>query len=1689
MRSSLLAIGMGLFIQIAVSLSGNAQGFRNEWINYALTYQKFKIGQSGLYRITQSSLTAMGWGQVPAEQFVLWRNGQQVPLFTSVAAGPLPASGFIEFWGEANDGKADQSLFRVADHQLNDTWSLFTDSASFFLTVDPSATPQRLVSQPNSIPAGLTPVPYFIFRTGIAYRERLNEGLAQLAGSYLYSSAFDQGEGWTSGDLAGGQTRTETFSNLFSFNEAGAPVPRLVVHAAGNAPNNRTVEIRAGGSQVQSQALIQFGYAKWNISLASDALSSGSLPVAISNLQTVGTDRMVLAKIELQYARRFHFGGADRFLFYLPASPTTQYLEIDGVNHGGVAPILYDLSNGQRYQTLLDAQGQVRVLLQPATVERKLLLISPTAAQQVNSFAQRQFIDYTQPLQQGDYLIISHRALERTAAGVSVLDAYKQFRSSAAGGTYKANIYFIDQLEDQFAYGIKKHPESIRNFIRFAHARFSAPVRSVFLIGKGVTYPLDRALESNPDLDKLSFIPTFGAPASDVLLTVEPGLSLQPRVAIGRLSVINAEEIAIYLAKVMQTESVLNNSSLPAAQREWTKNVVHIVGVGDEALGNIITSSMNRFATILRDTLYGATVHDFSKLSPAPVAQLSATRMYELFEQGIGMMTYFGHSTANTLEYNLDEPQGYNNQGKYPFYIMLGCRAGNLFNFNTTRLIEKETISEKFILADQRGGIATIASTSLGLVSYLELQNEEMLKAAAKTRYGATVGDIINESLVRTMSVAGAGDFFARIHCEQTALNGDPALRFYGSAPRPDYVVEERDLKVSPALVSVADGSFSLSVRLRNSAKAIPGPVVVQLQRSFPDGTSAVVKRDTLSRLYATDSLIYRLPIVANRDKGLTRLTVCIDPENRYTELLENNNCAAVSFYIIDEELRPVLPAPYSIVGANSIVFSASTANPFSPSRTYQVEIDTTTFFNSGLLFRQTIQSSGGVIRFSPSLSYRNNTVYYWRAAPQGSGGVPNWNQSSFLFMPNQPSGYNQSHFYQHLASRLIDVRLDSASRSWRYTTNSNHLNIRNGVFFTATSALAGFYLGLNGLDLVMYACARNRLVFTVLDPVTLRPIINALPGNPGRFGSDAVCVQTAQQAVGAEYNFQFNVQDTAARRNVVNFLDSIPDGHYVVVRNIMETNYPANAYAPDWKNDQLWLGSGNSIYHRLKDQGFSAIDSFNRNRVFAFIYKKNQAQVFSPRFAFSAGIYDQLFFSTDITTTDTLAKIESPLLGSARGWQQLQWQGTAESSGADSVLLDVYGVNNAGQRTLLLQGIRPSQTTVSLSTVEATRFPYLQLSLSSQDMRHYTPYQLTHWRILHQPVPEGALAPHLFLSVKDTVEQGEPYDYKVAFVNVSESAFDSISLRITVTDAENLTRVIPLLKTKPLPPADTVRVGARLNTTALAGSNTIFLEVNPNNDQPEQHHFNNVAYRSFYVRPDRVPPLLDVIFDGKRIANRDTVLPNPDIQISLRDESKWMLLNDTSLLSVWLRYPAGQLRRIYYNAGDTLLFFAATDAISNKATAQFRPTLAPGLYELVVAAKDKAGNRAGQFDYRISFVVSPPRYPVQIRCYPNPFSVATSFAVTLLGNSLPMDLRLQIYSANGQLVREVPTALLGPLRLGYNQLSFQWDGRGQRGQRLASGAYMCRLVAASMSGDSHPYEKKGGLYLIGQGQVVLLPN
>ncbi|MBK7560033.1 MAG: hypothetical protein IPI68_00575 [Chitinophagaceae bacterium] len=187
-------------------LSAQSQTYYNEWINYNQTYYKFKVSANGLYRINQPILASIGLANTPAEQFQLWRNGQQVPIYTTIPTGPMGGSDYIEFWGEMNDGKTDIDLYRLADYQLNDKWSLETDTAAFFLTVNPVGNNLRLVPVSFSLPTAIPVEPFFIHTTGKYYRDKYNLGYAAVVGSYIYSSAYDQGEGFTSNEISAGGT-------------------------------------------------------------------------------------------------------------------------------------------------------------------------------------------------------------------------------------------------------------------------------------------------------------------------------------------------------------------------------------------------------------------------------------------------------------------------------------------------------------------------------------------------------------------------------------------------------------------------------------------------------------------------------------------------------------------------------------------------------------------------------------------------------------------------------------------------------------------------------------------------------------------------------------------------------------------------------------------------------------------------------------------------------------------------------------------------------------------------------------------------------------------------------------------------------------------------------------------------------------------------------------------------------------------------------------------------------------------------------------------------------------------------------------------------------------------------------------------------------------------------------------------
>lgn len=1649
-----------LCLLVTCSFIANAQVYNNEWINFNNTYYKFKVGRTGLYRISQTALMSTGLGSGLAEQFQLWRNGVQVPLYTSVATGPLSASDYIEFWGEMNDGRPDKDLYRNPDYQLNDKWSLETDSATYFLTIT-SAAGRRLEPTANNIAGNtLAAEPYFMHTIGAYFRDRINPGYAvNVDNQYLYSSSYDKGEGWSSGDIGSNGSHTLSFSNLQTY--ASGPAAKFSIGLSGNAIIPRNYLVKINSDSVVGGNLDYYNYVKASGNFPASLLSSNNATVQVINVCNQSpcppSDRMVIHKYEITYPRVFDFAGAANFEFTLPATTVGAYLEIKNFNFGATPPVLYDLINGKRYVTDVSVSPFIRVVLEPSGTERKLVLVNEESSNinTVSVFEQRNFKNYSLTTNQGNYLIISNSLLFNGANGGNPVEDYRAYRAGAAGGAYNAKIFLVDEVIDQFGFGIKKNPLAVRNFIRFARNTFSTAPKHVFLLGKGVEYTSQRYNESDPNLERLNLVPTFGLPASDILLASDPGSSL-PQISIGRLSAVSGKEITDYLQKVKQTEQAQQTPSPLASEKSWMKNVLHFSGGGGEqSLATLLGSHLRDFGRIISDTFYGGKVYSFTKEKSTVVDEVNNTIVPKLFEEGLSLLTYFGHSSTNTFEFNIENPNIFNNPGKYPLFVALGCNAGNIFNSNTGRLSTTDATSEKYIFGPNKGAIGFIASTHFGIVHYLGIWGNSFYNSLANTDYGKTVGEVVKSTASNVFAFTTQQDFYSRANVEELNLLGDPAVYVYPHA-KPDYVIESSMVKTE-SFVSVIRKFFTANIKVRNIGMSVNRKMVLEVRHLSPDQKTKLVYRDTLPNgINYESSFEINIPVDEFTDKGANKLIIKIDADDEIDELFETNNTVTKDYVVYENEARPIYPYNFSIVNKQGIKLIASTADPLLKQQSYKLEIDTTENFNSSIKETITVSSKGGVIEFLPNIIYKDSTVYYWRVAIVPTNGEYLWNTFSFIYLQNGSEGFNQSHFFQHAKSSLNKVKLDSTSRQLYFPEYDNSLFIQNGTYPT-TSGLSAFYKAvINNVPLIGGGCSYNEIIINVITPVGFQPWLNNYSGPTGLYNSlRSTC------APNRIYNFEYSLASSADRKKAMDFLDLVPDGYYVLVRSNTHPDYWGNTYANTWKSDTAIFGSGNSLYHRLSNQGVANLDSFYTPRSWIFVYKKNDSQKFQARSIVSRGVYDGISIDAICPTPYSVGYINSPEFGPASKWKELQWNGhKLETGNGDNPILSLVGLKENGAIDTLFRNISANQTNVDVSSIDAKTYPYLKICMRNSDSLNNTPYQLDYWRLIYESVPEGGVAPNIFFQMKDTFAVGEKIDFKLAFKNVSLKAFDSLKVKLIITDKSNVQHVLPIQKYHPLSAGDTLHVSQVIDTKSFTGLNNLYVEVNPDNDQPEQYKFNNFIYHNFFVDEDSVNPVLDVTFDNVHILNRDIVSSKPEILIKLKDAGSRLLLTDSSLVSVKIRNARTNEVRSYQIDGDTLRFVPASQISDNTASLIFKPHfLEDGEYELIVSGKDARGNKAGDIDYRVVFQVINKPMISNLLNYPNPFTTSTAFVFTLTGSDVPQNIKIEILTVTGRIVKEITKEELGTIRIGRNITEYKWNGTDQYGQKLANGVYLYRVI------------------------------
>lgn len=1646
-------------------LASFSQTYNNEWIDYSKTYYKFRLGGSeGLVRIPQSTLTTVGLGSAPAEQFQLWRNGKQVALYTSVPTGPLGLSGYIEFWGVPNDGKPDKQVYIDTAYQLSDKWSLFSDSAAYFLTINPGGVNLRYNDVANNVAGNsLSPEPYFNYTYKEYPRTHISGGFAAQVGEYVYSSSFDKGEWWGSWEFASDAPQSFLTDSLYVNNSGPAASFRMGL--AGYTLTVRNIIVKLNGTEIINNQLDYFNdaiFTKTNIPLSTITGTDKAQFDFSSDFIYPGQDRSVYNYLEFTYPRNFNFSGKRNFYFELQGTNVPKYIEISNFAHDGVAPVLYDLDRGQRFIGDISDPTKVKFALPASSSSTRRMVLASYGAgnvRTITSLTARSFVNYSNTAVQGDYYIITHPKLTApVGSSPNPVNEYKQYRESATGGGYNVKVIDINELYDQFAFGVSYHPSSIRNFTRFCRSIMTIKPKFFFLIGKGVAYQSYRfdGRDTLPGSAMINLVPTFGSPASDNLLCTDPG-EYYAKTPIGRLSVVSGEEIIHYLNKVKQYEQVPSTATQDINGKGWMKTVVHCVGGADVYTSQLLTGYMAGFETIIEDTLYGGDVHTFVKSTASNVEQITNAELNRLFAEGIGIFTYFGHSAANTLEFNLNDPEGYNNTGKYPVFIVNGCNSGDLFLYDTLRTTSNLSLSERYVLADQHGSIAFFASTHWGLPYYLNIITRQLYTNISSIDYGAPLGDVLLKSTYGMLTAAGPSDFFARQHAEQATLHGDPAVKLY-SHSKPDYTIEDPLLKISPGFISVAETSFKVDAKFLNIGKAINDSINLQIRRTMPDGSVVTVITKRIPGIRYADSLSVNVPINPLTDKGLNKITATVDVSGEVDELSEINNSVTKDVYIFEDEARPVYPYNFAIVTNPQQKIYFSIANPLSTLKTYMVEMDTTELFNSSLKVSRSVTSTGGVVEVSMGMVYRDSTVYYWRVAPQPATGNPVWNASSFIYLPNSAQGFNQSHLYQYKKNSFYDKEV-TQPMGFQYAQVNKSLKIRTGLVSFFDFDRIDVWLDDQVQDI--YTLGGNNWKILAWDPVTLK----AIPyDRPNKF--DAIYFPGFMTS-----QFEYHLPDgPAARKAMMNtLLDSIPDGYYVYISFMGWHFYPPNdisfnntTFIDTWKADssQPGFGPNHTLYHAFKQLGLTAIDTFTHNLPCIFFFKKNDnSYPVTQIWGSQPESYLQQTFP--LTGRKDAGAMESQWFGPSRQWRDLHWRTSPyETDGADSSWIDIWGKKYNGQIDSLGTIFTAADTTIAW--ISAAQYPYLKMVYRTNDYARATPPQLRYWRLNGDFVPEGAIAPNIFLSGKDTVQIGEPYKFGVAFKNISDYPFDSVKVNVVVTDNNNVQHPVTLPKTKPIIAGDTVKLEVPIPTETLTGLNSIYVNFNPNYAQPEQYLFNNFMYRNFSVSPDTYHPLLDVTFDGIHILDRDIVSSTPHIQVKLHDNSQFMALNDTTLISLKIRsITEGWMRNYFFNNVDTVRFTPANLASGdNSALVDMYPYfLNDGDYELIVTGKDKSGNRAGSLEYRVQFKVINKPMISEIFNYPNPFTTSTAFVFMITGREVPQQLKIEIITMTGKIVREITQDQLGPLHIGRNITEFKWDGTDMYGNKLANGVYLYRVV------------------------------
>ncbi len=1629
------------------------------WIDPSAPYIRLAVTRDGLYRVTASqlnfpnaglTLASAGWNP---KNLRCINHGKEIPIWIDTdASGNIAA---IEFYGQRLRGFPLPSIYNITypEHPLPQYYNVATDTNVYWLTssnVTAGAPLRYKLRAPNLIGApvlssGIVTLHHeqdHNYYTGDAIQD---ETVSLQMTEYVPGERFY----WmTLHGLLDDSTKSHFVDTFY--------IPKLPADTVGKVAS---VEFLFRGMSDDNNVLEHVVQAQINSGAPTlpDSFQNfdfDSLKMTVPLSQLVSGPNMARAN-----ALTYDSSGVDQFYidWYEVTFPCALYPSIDTAIAKGQwlfselpSVRIFQLALSDTSAQLYNLTDGTRLSLQGKTFVDSTSAAAPVyAAATPSSFLQ---CDNIQPwntfktdgwniLNTGngaDYIVLTHPAFMRAA---------NELAANRAGLALRTKVVTTDEVFNAFDYG-SNEPVAIRRFLNFAYNNYSgAPVSYVTLLGNASWDPKFNLASST----NRSYVPSYGWPVSDYYYTLpgegDSNLDVPPLMFIARIPATSEATAESYISKLVEYES-----APPAA---WNRNFLFLVG------GDLANAQHDLFSEVVHGWLDQYLLHDPMNVDSTVVERtdftsgVDATHVGEIedaLQRGQSIMYFAGHGATFTSDILFPDASILNNKGLYPLLLTLTCQTGAFAEPNMVG------VNQSYVDAPEAGAIETYGTTGFGESDYDDALTDYFfahMKSFDST-HDTTHPQSMNMLALLTASKVYANQFGSASGGNgghnatlQNTMLGDAATGFV-FRPQPELAVYSNEIhayagsdSVPKTSLSISDSIMTIRALIHNYGYSTDKSVVIRITDAGPNGLPNVVY-DTLPGL-DTSAVVSASFALTQQSIGSHEITVVIDPYHTIPESYRGDDSASIQVLVNGLSTTPFYPYEgsrgFCDIGLNSVHFVVLAPAGSGSGDLVELELDTTQQFSNILVDQKTSIGTSYYVTFDISLPPAPvpwSTVYWWRSrVVRANGDTTDWQYATFSTGSASRPEFSYTSPEQLNSTIISGLSLDS--REALYLPMQDTMRIEAISHGPDDADLGGSFtpygqININGLSFYVISGFEGYAILVWTPDGTQIAEVNEFD-MPWPVFLNGPNVEHLQDSMAASFDSVLNAIPTSRRVTILT-LGEVDYPYFIdSTRSAMLTLGSANGLVPPYNGSYALIGEKGSVPGTAKEG--SAPDN-------------------SPH---GTHIFDT------IITSGTSGLAQTPFTAVAKDYGSLTWTGDPIPSGSD-ITFSVLGARRDGSGTDLVSTFHASSgNSFSLSSIDPRVYDRLAVRMNFVRTSNATGSPaLFGIQLQYDAAPELLFSTDSILTSPKLTNAGALVTASYTVSTLTCTPADSVPLILTrqyqsKTDTVATHLITMLGGHASQAYTDSIQTANELGTVALTAT------INPGEAVNEQLLFNNSIAGSYTVTRDTTKPSIDILFDNRNIPPDGYVSSNAVIKIEMLSSNPQRDTSHASIVAATLvniNNPSQTYQITYYSVppGFEQPEFGSFPTGPIQAYLQFRPSspYPPGQWVLTAAVTDASGNTD---TLEQQFTISSTNGLEHVMNYPNPFKDKTDFTF-VLRNDNPVDVKIIVYTIAGRKIRT-----LTPLETHAGFNAVEWDGRDERGNEVADGTYLYRVIVNGKNGDN----------------------